>query len=86
MRQGRVASLGSLAGMEESVDGMYSVIYDDCVAVMEQDGSVVPQCSAYHMINWYLERCADHACRMGERIYYMQTGKRVSIDSISRMG
>ncbi|HJJ97415.1 MAG TPA: phosphate uptake regulator PhoU [Methanocorpusculum sp.] len=83
---GEVASLGSLAGMEESVDGMYSVIYDDCVAVMEQDVSVVPQCSAYHMINRYLERCADHACRMGERVYYMQTGKRVSIDGISRMG
>mgnify|MGYP001553173589 FL=1 len=83
---GETDPLSSLSDMEESVDGMYDVIYDDCVAAMEQDVSVVPQCSAYHMINRYLERCADHACRMGEKVYYMQTGKRVSIDGISRMG
>ena len=83
---GETDPLSSLSDMEESVDGLYDVIYDDCVAAMEQDVSVVPQCSAYHMINRYLERCADHACRMGEKVYYMQTGKRVSIDGISRMG
>lgn len=83
---GETESLASLSDMEESVDGMYNVLYDDCVAAMERDVSVVPQCSAYHMINRYLERCADHACRMGEKVYYMQTGKRMSIESISRMG
>lgn len=83
---GETESLASLSDMEDSVDGMYNVLYDDCVAAMEQDVSVVPQCSAYHMINRYLERCADHACRMGEKVYYMQTGKRMSIESISRMG
>ena len=83
---GETDPLSSLSDMEDSVDGMYDVIYDDCVAAMEQNVSVVPQCSAYHMINRYLERCADHACRMGVEVYYMQTGKRVSLDGISRMG
>ncbi len=82
---GDTESLSPLSDMEDSVDGMYDVIYDDCVAAMEADVSVVPQCSAYHMINRYLERCADHACRMGEKVYYMQTGKRVAIDHVSRM-
>ena len=36
--------------------------------------------------NWMLERCADHAYRMWENVYYMQTGKRMLIESISRMG
>ncbi|MCZ9312690.1 MAG: phosphate uptake regulator PhoU [Methanocorpusculum sp.] len=83
---GEIEPLGSLSTMEKSIDEMYKVIYDDCVTAMGQYVSVVPQCSAYHMINRYLERCADHACRMGEKVYYMQTGKRTSIDGISRMG
>lgn len=83
---GEIEPLGSLSTMERSVDEMYTVIYDDCVTAMGQYVSVVPQCSAYHMINRYLERCADHACRMGEKVYYMQTGKRTSIDGISRIG
>ncbi|MDU9376684.1 Phosphate-specific transport system accessory protein PhoU [Methanocorpusculaceae archaeon Sp1] len=80
---GDTESLSALSAMEEEVDQMYDVIYADCVAAMEADVSVVPQCSAYHMINRYLERCADHACRMGEKVYYMQTGKRVAIDHVN---
>jgi len=34
------------------------------------------------MMNRYLERCSDHACRMGEKMYYMQTGKHVPLSEI----
>lgn len=81
---GEVAALSPLLDMEDAVDGMYDAIYENCVAAMVADVSVVPQCSAYHMINRYLERCADHACRMGEKVYYMQTGKRLPIAAIGR--
>ena len=32
------------------------------------------------MVARYLERCADHACKMAEKIFYMETGNRVEID------
>ena len=82
---GDSTQVSSLSHIEDEIDRMYDHVYEACVAAMEQDVSVVPQCSAYHMINRYLERCADHACRMGEKVYYMQTGKRMSIDGIGRL-
>jgi len=33
----------------------------------------------YAMVARYLERCADHACKMAEKINYMVTGERKEI-------
>ena len=30
----------------------------------------------YIIIARYLERCADHACKMAENVHYMETGER----------
>lgn len=75
-----LSQLNLLSEMEDTVDVRYVEIFHSAVSAMEKDTSIALQCSAYHMINKYLERCADHACRMGERIYYRETGKRITID------
>jgi phosphate transport system protein len=34
---------------------------------------------ALHMVARYLERCADHACKIAENVHYMETGERTEI-------
>jgi phosphate transport system protein len=31
------------------------------------------------MIARYLERCADHACKIAENVHHMETGERIEI-------
>ena len=47
---------------------------------MMEDPKVITSCTYYIMISRYLERCADHACKIAEKICYMVTGDRVEID------
>ena len=50
---------------------------------MMEDPKVITRCTNYIMVARYLERCADHACKMAEKIYYMVKGERVEIDHSS---
>jgi phosphate transport system protein len=46
---------------------------------MMEDSKKIERCMYYIMIARYLERCADHACKMAEKIHYMVTGERIEI-------
>ena len=46
---------------------------------MMQDTKNIKRCMYYIMIARYLERCADHACKIAEKVSYMVTGRRVEI-------
>ena len=39
----------------------------------------ISRCTHYIMVARYLERCADHACKIAENVQYMETGERVEI-------
>jgi phosphate transport system protein len=65
---------------EDNVDGLRYSILRECLSYMMEDPKVIKRCTNYMMIARYLERCADHACKMAEKIYYMVTGDRVEID------
>lgn len=65
---------------EDDVDKLRYSIFRECVSYMMEDAKVIEQCSHYMMVARYLERCADHACKMAEKIFYMITGERVEID------
>jgi len=47
---------------------------------MMEDPKVITRCTYYIMVARYLERCADHACKIAEKIIYMVSGQHVEID------
>jgi len=65
---------------EETVDELRYSIFRECLSYMMEDPKVITRCTYYIMIARYLERCADHACKIAEKIIYMVTGQRVEID------
>ncbi len=79
---GDTSLLLTLSESENLIDYSYLEIYKSCIKAMKTDTSVIESFCAYLLINRYIERCGDHACRMGELVFYMQTGKKVNIDDI----
>jgi len=65
---------------ESTVDDLRYSIFRECLSYMMEEPKVITRCTYYIMIARYLERCADHACKMAEKIFYMVTGDRVEID------
>jgi len=65
---------------EDNVDELRYSIFRECLSYMIEEPKVITRCMHYTMVARYLERCADHACKMAEKITYMVTGQRVEID------
>lgn len=74
--------LKECASIEDTVDRLYHEVYAELVEQIEEKTVSVAYGCACLMMNRYLERCSDHACRMGEKMYYMQTGKHVPLSEI----
>jgi phosphate transport system protein len=74
--------IGLIEGMskrDDVVDSLRASIFRECLTYMMEDPSTISRCIYYVMIIRYLERCADHACKIAEKVYYMQTGDRIEI-------
>jgi len=65
---------------DDDVDQLRYSIFRECLPYMMEDQKVIKQCAQYMMVSRYLERCADHACKMAEKIHYMVTGDHIEID------
>jgi phosphate transport system protein len=50
---------------------------------MMEDSKNITPCTNYVMVARYLERCADHAVKIAEKIHYMITGEHIEIDPSS---
>jgi phosphate transport system protein len=50
---------------------------------MMEDSKNITTCTNYVMVARYLERCADHAVKIAEKIHYMITGEHIEIDPSS---
>lgn len=74
------SKIDEFADRDDSVDELRYSIFRECVSYMMEDQKVITQCSHYIMVSRYLERCADHACKMAEKIHYMITGDHIEID------
>ncbi len=81
---GDVLLLSECAEIEDRVDTLYSEVYAELVSEIDERTISAAYGSACLMMNRYLERCSDHACRMGEKIYYMQTGKHVPLAEMKK--
>jgi phosphate transport system protein len=78
--KGDISTFSDFIERENNVDGLRYSIYRECLSYMMEEPKVIGRCMHYTMVARYLERCADHACKMAEKIYYMVTGERVEID------
>jgi phosphate transport system protein len=75
-----ISKFNNFIDREETVDELRYSIYRECLSYMMEDQKLIKRCMQYTMVARYLERCADHACKMAEKIFYMVTGQRVEID------
>ena len=74
-----VTLLKTLEDRDADLDAMRYSIYRECLSYMFEDPRNIRPCTDYIMVARYLERCGDHACKMGEKIHYMVTGERIEI-------
>ena len=75
-----ISRFNDFSDRDDEVDELRYSIFRECLSYMMEDPKVITRCTNYIMVARYLERCADHACKMAEKIYYMVTGQRVEID------
>jgi phosphate transport system protein len=68
---------------DDDVDVLRYSIFRECLTYMMEDQKKISQFMHYAMVARYLERCADHACKMAEKIHYMLTGEHIEIDPSS---
>jgi phosphate transport system protein len=64
---------------DDELDSMRWSIFRECVTYMMEDPKNITISAHYIMIARYLERVADHACKMAEKIHYMVTGEHIEI-------
>lgn len=78
--KGDISKFNDFIDREGDVDQLRHSIFRECITYMIENPKVITRCTYYLMIARYLERCADHACKIAEKICFMVTGQRVEID------
>jgi len=78
-----ISNFSDFSDRDDTVDELRYSIFRECLSYMMEDPKVITRCTNYIMVARYLERCADHACKMAEKIYYMVKGERIEIDHSS---
>ena len=63
--------------LEDKVDSLYDEIFRESITYMMEDSRKIGIGMNYTLVARYLERIADHACNISERVIYMVTGERV---------
>ncbi len=68
----------AVCARDDMVDRMYADLFDELVGIMKSDTDPerVAQCANLMFAARFLERIADHAVNVGERVVYLVTGKR----------
>lgn len=61
--------------MDDRVDAYYDQIFTDLLRHVEQDPAVLRQAVWFTHVIHFLERIADHAVNVAERVHYMETGE-----------
>ena len=69
-----------VAKMDEEVDAYYKNIFDEILSLISKDSSITVQGTKLLFVGRYLERIADHATNICERVIYMVTGELKEIN------
>jgi phosphate transport system protein len=64
---------------DDTIDALRHSIFRAGITYMIEDPKNISSYTYYIMIARYLERCADHACKIAENVIYMITRKRIEI-------
>jgi len=75
-----ISPLETIGKLDDEVDALFFSTLQECITAMTGDPKKVPICTNYVLVARYLERCGDHACKMAEKIHYMVTGERITIE------
>lgn len=78
-RNEQPVDIQSFVDRDDDVDSLRDSIFRESLTYMMEDDKNIKRCMHYIMVARYLERCADHACKISEKVNYMVTGKRVEI-------
>lgn len=78
-RSEQSVDIRSFVDRDDDVDSLRDSIFRESLTYMMEDDKNIKRCMYYIMVARYLERCADHACKISEKVNYMVTGKRVEI-------
>ncbi|MCK4416311.1 MAG: phosphate signaling complex protein PhoU, partial [Thermoplasmatales archaeon] len=78
-RSEQSVDIRSFVDRDDDVDSLRNSIFRESLTYMMEDDKNIKRCMYYIMVARYLERCADHACKISEKVNYMVTGKRVEI-------
>jgi len=71
--------LEGFSARDDAIDNLRHSIFREAITYMMENPKTITQATYYIIIARYLERCADHACKMAENIHYMISGERIEI-------
>lgn len=74
-----ISSVVEFSARDDTIDSLRHSIFREGITYMMEDPKNISRCTHYIMVARYLERCADHACKIAENVHYMQTGERIEI-------
>jgi len=71
--------IDDFSSRDDTIDALRHSIFREGITYMMENPKNISRCTHYIMVARYLERCADHACKIAENVQYMETGERVEI-------
>lgn len=70
----------SLCDADDEVDHIYSQIFRELLTYMMEDPRTITQATYLLFVGRYIERIADHATNIGERVVYLVTGEHPDLN------
>ena len=74
-----IAAISDFSARDDTIDSLRQSIFREGITYMMEDPKSITRCTNYILVARYLERCADHACKIAENVYYRETGERIEI-------
>ena len=75
--KGDISTIENMSERDTEIDVMRWTIFRECLEFMIEGKENIEKGAYYMMVVRYLERCADHVCKICEKVHYMYTGERV---------
>jgi phosphate transport system protein len=70
----------SMAKEDDLVDNLHNQVFRELLIYMMENPKTINQATALLFASRHLERIADHATNIGERIVYLVTGERKELN------
>lgn len=78
--RGDIELAKTLNDKDDQVDHIYSQIFRELLTYMMEDPRTITQATYLLFVGRYIERVADHATNIGERVIYLVTGERPDLN------